>query len=196
MQTRFEPGVGRTNELDYDEEGNVKYVPGPYWLKIRKEWLEKLLHIEKGIRDEGRSIELITRDELRVIRQEWINDPNEPDVNDSLPEIYNKIYPDDDIAWQKNDLGFFDDEGIEAISKVAHSNNVSSDLLKKVINLEIEGSGLGNRRGVTNKLESILKQDWGSMEEALDRRIQANNEVLEFKEKRDKFQSMLEECRS
>jgi DNA sulfur modification protein DndC len=193
VQTIFEPGVGRTNELDYDEEGNVKYVPGPYWLKIRKEWLEKLLYIEKCIRDEGRSIELITRDELRVIRQEWINDPNEPDVNDSLPSIYSKIYPDDDIAWQKNDLGFFDDDGMQVISKVAHSNNVSSDLLKKVINLEIEVSGLGNRRGITNKLESILKQDWGSMEEVLDRRIQANNEVLEFKEKRDKFQSMLEE---
>ena len=196
VQTIFEPGVGRTNELDYDEEGNVKYVPGPYWLKIRKEWLEKLLYIEKCIRDEGRSIELITRDELRVIRQEWINDPNEPDVNDSLPSIYSKIYPDDDIAWQKNDLGFFDDDGMQVISKVAHSNNVSSDLLKKVINLEIEVSGLGNRRGVTNKLESILKQDWGSMEEALEHRIQANNEVLEFKEKRDKFQSMLEEYRS
>jgi DNA sulfur modification protein DndC len=82
---------------------------------------------------------------------------------------------------------------MQVISKVAHSNNVSSDLLKKVINLEIEVSGLGNRRGITNKLESILKQDWGSMEEVLDRRIQANNEVLEFKEKRDKFQSMLEE---
>ena len=196
VQTIFEPGVGRTNELDYDEEGNVKYVPGPYWLKIRKEWLEKLLYIEKCIRDEGRSIELITRDELRVIRQEWINDPNEPDVNDSLPSIYSKIYPDDDIAWQKNDLGFFDDDGMQVISKVAHSNNVSSDLLKKVINLEIEVSGLGNRRGITNKLESILKQDWGSMEEVLDRRIQANNEVLEFKEKRDKFQSMLEGYRA
>jgi DNA sulfur modification protein DndC len=193
VQTRFEPGVGRTNELDYDDEGNVKYVPGPYWLKVRKGWLEKLLKIEKNIRDEGRSIELITRDELRAIRQEWINDPNEPDAEDSLPKIYSKIYPEDDIAWKKNDLGFFGSDGIEAISKVAHSNNISSDLLQKVINLEIEVSGLGNRRGITNKLESILKQDWGSMEEALDRRIQANNDVLEFKEKRDKFQSMLEE---
>jgi len=106
------------------------------------------------------------------------------------------VYPNDDISWQKNDLGFFGDGGIDAISKAAHSIDVSSDLLQKVINLEIEVSGLGNRRGITNKLESILKQDWGSVEEALEHRIQANNEVLEFKEKRDKFQSMLEEYRS
>lgn len=196
VQTKFESGVGRTNELDYDEEGNVKYVPGPYWLDIRQKWLENLLKIEKKIRDDGRSIELITRDELRAIRQEWINDPNEPDTSDSLPKIYNKIYPNDEITWQKNDLGFFGDEGVESISKAAHSNDVPSELLKKVINLEIEVSGLGNRRGITTKLESILKQDWGGIEETLERRIQANNDVLEFKDKRRKFQTMLEEFKS
>jgi DNA sulfur modification protein DndC len=196
VQNKYESGVGRTNELDYDEDGNVKHVPGPYWLKVRQTWLRELLEIEKTIKDSGRSIELITRDELRAIRQEWINDPNEPDAEDSLPEIYSKIYPNDDITWQKNDLGFFGDGGIEAIIKTAHSNNVPSELLQKVINLEIEVSGLGNRRGITNKLESIFKRDWGSLEEALERRIQANNEVLEFKEKRDKFQSMLEAYKS
>ena len=44
--------------------------------------------IEKNIKDDGRSIELISRPELHIIRREWIADPNEPDWEDSLPKIY------------------------------------------------------------------------------------------------------------
>jgi DNA sulfur modification protein DndC len=193
FQTKYEPGVGRTSELEYDDSGVAKHVPGPYWLDVRKKWLRKLLLIEKGIRDSGRTIELITRGELSAIRSEWINDPNEPDWDDCLPQIYKDVYPDEPLSWQKNDLGFFDEEGMNSLTKSANSTNVSSELLKKVINIEVDASGLGNRRGINNKIESVLKQDWDDLGDVLESRIKANNEVLEFKQKRDRFQAMLEE---
>lgn len=192
IQTKHSPGEGRTDEFDYDENGNVKYIPGPYLLKVRKAWVKKLLEIERKIRENGRFIELITRDELRAIRKEWVNDPNEPDAEDSLPKIYQKIYPHDSAIWGEGSMNFFTSEVIQVIQKAAHSVDINSDLLTKVINLEIEASGLGSRRGITNKIESTLKQDWGSIEDLVDRRVESNAHMLEFKQKRGEFQNILE----
>nr|GEY10450.1 hypothetical protein [Tanacetum cinerariifolium] len=77
--------------IDDDSNTAAKHVPGPYWMKYRREWLKLLLEIEKGIRETDREIELIGRDELQVIRQQWLKDPNEPDWIDSLPKIYGEI---------------------------------------------------------------------------------------------------------
>ncbi|MGL5250625.1 MAG: DNA phosphorothioation system sulfurtransferase DndC, partial [Enterovibrio sp.] len=41
-----------------------KHVPGPYWLKYRKQWLRELLELDKKFKAEGRDIELITIPEL------------------------------------------------------------------------------------------------------------------------------------
>ena len=71
--------------------------------------------------------------------------------------------------------------------------DISPELLKKVIDLEVEVSGLGNRRGITNKIESILKQDWESVEVVFDKKIKNDNTTNTFKNKRDDFKSMLGE---
>jgi len=191
IQTKYEPGVGRTNEVDVNEDGSVKYVPGPYWMQYRQKWLKELLEIEKNIRDQGIDIELITRDELKAIRQEWLNDPVETDIADSLPGIYRSIYPDDEIMWHKNDLGLDDTSVLGTLTKVSKNHNLSLELLKKTIGIEIEASG-GNRRGIYQKLEKLYSQDWGEKEEVLDRIHQEKNELNLFKDKRDGFKLMLE----
>ena len=56
-------------EITNNDNTEIKHIPGPYWLSVRKNWLKKLLQIEKAIRDSGRDIELIKRDELQQIRQ-------------------------------------------------------------------------------------------------------------------------------
>jgi len=191
IQTKYEPGVGRTNEVDVNEDGSVKYVPGPYWMQYRQKWLKELLEIEKNIRDQGIDIELITRDELKAIRQEWLNDPVETDIADSLPGIYRSVYPDDEIMWHKNDLGLDDTSVLGTLTKVSKNHNLSLELLKKTIGIEIEASG-GNRRGIYQKLEKLYSQDWGEKEDVLERIHQEKNELNLFKDKRDGFKLMLE----
>ena len=55
--------------------------------------------------------------------------------------------------------------------------------------MEVEVSGLGSRRGINNKIESILKRDWESVEVAFENKKVQSNATNEFKSKRDKFQS-------
>ena len=193
FQTTYVEGEGRSNEIELNTEGIGVNVPGPYWLDVRKRWLKNLLTIERDINNSGRKIELISRPELHIIRREWIADPNEPDWEDSLPKIYQEIYPDDSIEWSSNDLGFFGPEGLESVQNVGQEVNVSPELLKKIIDVEVEVSGLGSRRGINNKIENILKRDWESVEEAFESKQAHSMATNEFKSKRDKFQSMLGE---
>ena len=87
----------------------------------------------------------------------------------------------------------FGPEGLESVQKAGNEADVSSELLKKIIDVEVEVSGLGSRRGINNKIESILKKDWESVEEAFESKQVQSNATNEFKSKRDKFQSMLGE---
>lgn len=63
------------------------YTTGTYKLKYRQLAMRLLLRIQKQFNDAKRNVELITVPELHAIRHEWLNDPNEPDLNDSLPKI-------------------------------------------------------------------------------------------------------------
>ena len=186
FQTVYEKDKGRTNEIELNTEGIGKNIPGPYWLDVRKKWLKNLLIIEKNIKENGRTIELISRPELEIIRREWINDPNEPDWEDSLPKIFQEVYPNDEIEWKANDLGFFGLEGLDLVNKVSKEIKISPELIKKIIDIEVESSGLGSRRGISNKIESMLKKDWDSIENVFESKKITTDATNEFKSKRGK----------
>ena len=104
-----------------------------------------------------------------------------------------EVYPDDDLEWASNDLGFFGPEGLNSVIKAGQEANISPELLKKIIDIEVEVSGLGSRRGINSKIEGILKKDWESIEEAFESKQVQSNATNEFKSKRDSFQAMLGE---
>ncbi|MBE4491659.1 DNA phosphorothioation system sulfurtransferase DndC [Vibrio parahaemolyticus] len=148
-----------------DEEITVerKHIPGPYWLSYRKRWIRELLELDKKFKAEGREIELITVPELHAIRQEWIHDPNEPDWNDSLPTIFKDVYG-YDLDWAYDDNASFGKEDAQMIFELSESFDVEPEMIKKLIELEVSMEGLSRRNGISNKLASLLKQDWGSLE--------------------------------
>ncbi|UZE31147.1 DNA phosphorothioation system sulfurtransferase DndC [Pseudomonas asplenii] len=156
--------------VDDDSKISTKYVPGPYWMRYRKEWLKLLLEIEKNIRQGGNNLELIGRDELQVIRQQWLKDPNEPDWIDALPKIYNEIYPNDPIEWIKNDAGAFTAPDAAILNALEAEQGVPAVLIMKLIDAELSFSGLSRRKGILNELQRILEQDWGGLDDALERR--------------------------
>lgn len=141
-----------------------KHVPGPYWLKYRRQWLRELLELDKKYKSEGREVELITVPELHAIRQEWIRDPNEPDWDDSLPAIFNDVYG-YDLDWVYDDNASFGKDDAQLINELSEGFDIAPEMIMKLIELEVSMEGLSRRSGISNKIASLLKRDWGSLEE-------------------------------
>ncbi|MEH0789513.1 DNA phosphorothioation system sulfurtransferase DndC [Vibrio alginolyticus] len=161
----------RTGKVSYQyaKEGEDiaterKHVPGPYWLKYRRQWLRELLELDKKFKAEGREIELITVPELHAIRQEWIHDPNEPDWDDSLPTIFKEVYG-YDLDWVYDDNASFGKDDAQLIHELCDNFDIEPEMIMKLIELEVSMEGLSRRSGVSNKIASLLKRDWGSLEE-------------------------------
>ena len=158
--------------LDQDESNQeLKHVPGPYLLKYRKKWLRNLLEIEKKLADDGYPIQLISRSELHLIRQEWRRDPNEPDWEDSLPKIYSKIYIDSSMNWDVSDTVLFTGSDAEILRKLSEKRHVSSSMVMKLIEVEQSMNGLSRRTGLLKRLESVLSKDWESLDEVTERHL-------------------------
>lgn len=169
----------RTGKVSYmrpdpNNEGanEGKHIPGPYWLSVRQNWLKELLQIEKLLADGGHPFQLVREDELQAIRQQWLRDPNEPDWADSLPQIYRDVYG-HDIEWIENDAGAFSEPDALLLKDLEKKHDVPAELVMKLIEVELSVSGLSKRMGIMQKLESVLKKDWGSLEE-INKRNQSN----------------------
>ncbi|NWA32036.1 DNA phosphorothioation system sulfurtransferase DndC [Pseudomonas sp. C6002] len=156
-----------------------KHIPGPYWLKYRKQWIKELLVLEKALNDDGHVISLITEPELHAIRQQWLRDPNEPDWTDELPEIYRSVYG-RDLNWIVDDQSRFDTYDAQLLREVSEKFDTSSEMVMKLIELEVSMEGLSRRHGIFDKIDSILKKDWGSLEQ-----IEENQVLLQKRHQKD-----------
>jgi DNA sulfur modification protein DndC len=156
-----------------------KHIPGPYWLKYRKIWLKELLELDKELNQQGHTISLITEPELHAIRQQWLRDPNEPDWTDELPKLYREIYG-RDLNWVVDDQSRFDAYDAELLSLVAQNFDASPEMVMKLIELEVSMEGLSRRHGIFDKIGSILKRDWGSLEQ-----IEHSQAALQKRHERD-----------
>ncbi|MEQ9450493.1 MAG: DNA phosphorothioation system sulfurtransferase DndC [Pseudomonadales bacterium] len=175
---------------DSQDSRNRKHVPGPYWMSYRKQWLEELLRIEKQLNESGHPIELVTREELHHIRREWLNDPNEPDWEDCLPAIYKRVFG-KDIDWVQNDAGAFTKPDADLLEELEAKHGVSNTLVRKLMELEVSMDGLSKRKGMSDKIHSVLTQDWEDYE------ILITREQIEkdggYQEEMDRLQAELDE---
>jgi DNA sulfur modification protein DndC len=191
----FKRRIGKVSYMKGDitdeNTGEKRHIPGPYWIKVRKQWLEKLLTIEKDIRYSGHNIELIQKDELQQIRQCWLRDPNEPDWADSLPAIYRRVYG-KDLNWIENDAGAFTEPDEKLLREIEDEFGVPAEMVMKLIDIELAMTGLSRRTGILNKIESILKQDWGSLEDINQRKLNPERKNI-YKDKLNALNQHYEE---
>lgn len=129
---------------------------------------------------------------MQAIRQEWILDPNEPDWEDSLPKIYSSVYDDQTIDWVENDAGSFTSEDSELLRSLSQKYSVPAELIMKLLEVEIAVSGLGNRRGILKKLDSVLNKDWESLE-AVKERLYEHKKYDLWKDKLSKLRKLHDE---
>ena len=159
---------------------------------IRKEWLKNLLKIEKDIRDSGRKIELIQKDELQQIRQLWLRDPNEPDWADSLPAIYRSVYG-TDLNWIENDAGAFTEPDALLLREIESESGAPAEMVMKLIDIELAMTGLSRRTGILGKIETVLKQDWGTLEDINLRKLTPEQNKQTYQNKIDELTQRYEE---
>ncbi|MER0203187.1 MAG: DNA phosphorothioation system sulfurtransferase DndC [Nitrosomonas sp.] len=189
----------RTGKVSYmqgdisdDTNKELKHIPGPYWLEVRKKWVKELLLIEKSLKEGGHPFPLIRLEELQAIRQEWLRDPNEPDWADSLPRIYSEVY-EDEVEWIENDAGAFTEPDAILLKELGEKHNVPAELIMKLIEVELSVSGLGKRHGIMQKLENVLKRDWESLKDINIRNMSISNGGV-WKEKIKQLQHSYDEA--
>lgn len=148
--------VDKLNLLVETDDGLKQLGLGPFTLKARAEILRKLLEAQKQVRQHDPYIELISIEELHVIRQYWLEDG---DWEDRLPNIYHEVMG-EKLTWEKEDRPLLDPDQLDDLEKICKEYNLSLNLVKKLIKIEKDYSGYKVRRGLLQDFEKLLQQDY------------------------------------
>ena len=156
---------GRVKEKN---NGGTGIIPRAYKFEFRKDLLRKLLETERKVnerRDEDQEyLELIREEELKEIRRIWRQE--EADWEDSVPRIYNEVMK-RDFKWTQDDLGAFTAEEAEVLERVCQRYAVPPKLVKRLLNLEREHHGMKRRAAIYNKIDSVFREEWRSVEDVI-----------------------------
>ncbi|UJF32654.1 DNA phosphorothioation system sulfurtransferase DndC [Paenibacillus hexagrammi] len=146
------------NLIIVDHDGQLKQLgPGPFTLKAREEILRRLLQTQKKVQQlHDPSIELISIEELKIIRQYWEEDL---DWDNRVPNIYEEETG-LKINWEENDRPTFAEDQMTDLERLCLEENVNLSVFKRLLSIEKNYSGYKIRRGLHKELEKALKQDF------------------------------------
>jgi DNA sulfur modification protein DndC len=125
---------------------------GPFTLDARKKILERLLSVQKGIKHP-----LIHAEELRQINRCWIEDG---DWDNSVQAILDTVGLRFDELELGDDRGIFGGEEGRVLSKLCEAEGVPVELVKKLLNIEKDVNALARRKGIMDRLDSALAEEW------------------------------------
>ncbi len=143
---------------------NGRLVHGPYTKKTREGLLRRLLEVEKLVHeigpDEIKNVPLITMDELRMIRQIWLDDFHEFD--DSLPRIYESVtgkpYSDGMVSKNKY-FGSAESALLDDVCKELYPDeNLLAGLQRALLDTEAKAAAISNKKNVILNFEKEIKK--------------------------------------
>lgn len=148
---------GRDGRVIKKKDGTL--AARTYTLDTSKQMLEELIRIQLSIRAQGPdpNIELISVDELHEIRRIWRTERQ--DWEDSLPQIYRKVFG-SDLNWEADDDYHFDGNHKQLLVSICKEHNVPFELVGKMLEAERRTSGMARRAGIHKALTSLLAQEW------------------------------------
>ena len=137
---------------------------GPYKKEVREAWLEKLLFIQKNIQENGpeefHDLELLRTEELREIRRIWVIEKHEFD--DAVPRIYKEVYNRelDDPEWIRPDQFALEEWNIlkDVCARLYGDEELAFEMMYTLVDIENSASGLGDRKGITDKIRTAVGQ--------------------------------------
>ncbi len=143
---------------------NNRLVHGPYTQETREDFLRKLLQVEKLVHEIGpdsiKNIPLITKEELKLIRQIWLDEFHE--FEDRLPIIYEEEtgIPYEDGSIGKNKYFGAQEATLiaEVCSDVCKGETLMPQMIKALLDVEAKAAAMSNKRNVINNLEKEIKK--------------------------------------
>lgn len=168
----------------FDAHGNVKLTPGPYTQGARKEWLTRLLCIQRDIRENPeapahvRNIELITLEELQEIRRIWVAEKGE--IEDYVPVIYEDVMNEPYPGKPLDEHLTFDRESLDLLRDVCGENELHYEMIRNLLNVERQYVSKAVRHGLFDDLTSTVQRcffadskdalNWYKLEKGIDDR--------------------------
>ena len=150
---------------------NDRLVHGPYTQETREDFLRRLLQVEKLVHEIGpdsiKEVPLITMEELKLIRQIWLDEFHE--FEDNLPKIYEEETgkPDQDGSIGKNK--YFGAAEAKSLKEVCDDmygeEELLPQMLKALLDVEAKAAAISNKRNVINNLEKEIKKAFYKNEE-------------------------------
>lgn len=143
---------------------NGRLVHGPYTKETREEFLRELLRVEKLVHEIGpaeiQNVPLISMDELRFIRQIWLDEKHE--FEDSLPRIYEEVtgrpYQDGMISKNKY-FGAAEAELLRTICVETYpGETLLAEMQQALLDTEAKAAAISNKRNVILNFENEIKK--------------------------------------
>ncbi|MGI6647911.1 MAG: DNA phosphorothioation system sulfurtransferase DndC [Bacillota bacterium] len=178
----FRNEIAANNEIDRQrrdfrrKDGRLTYhngrlVHGPYTKKTREYLLRRLLEVNQYIKHEGpKEVEthpLITLDELRAIRQIWLNEKHE--FEDTLPRIYQEVTGEKFIDPAMPGNKYFGQAEWTILAEVCRELYPDEELLLEMqstlLDIESRFDMQATRRGINKSLEGAIKRAFFKNEE-------------------------------
>lgn len=146
-------------------------MPGPYTLDFCRTLLKRLLQTQIDVAREAPAEEapiLIHEAELHEIRRIWRTERG--DWPDSVPRIVREVL-DRDLDWIAEDAVAFTADDGELLDAICAENEVPTELVVKLLDIERAAHGLKRRHAVHTRIEDAFRQDWRDLDTVLkDRR--------------------------
>lgn len=143
---------------------NNRLVHGPYTKDARERFLRRLLEVEKLVHEIGpaeiKAVPLITMDELRFIRQIWLDEKHE--FEDSLPRIFEEVtgkaYEDGMISKNKY-FGAPEAELLRTVcSELYGDEKLLTEMQQALLDTEAKAAAISNKRNVILNFEKEIKK--------------------------------------
>ena len=136
---------------------------GPYLKEYREKWLRHLLEIQREINETGpeefSNLELITIQELRIIRRICVFDKHE--FEDTLPGIYEDVIgkPFYDPEWIGSETFKKEEWDIlrDVCAEMYPDEELTFEMMYTLIDIENRANSLNHRKGILDQLEDCIE---------------------------------------
>ncbi|MFA7586433.1 MAG: hypothetical protein WCY11_09630 [Novosphingobium sp.] len=146
-----------------------RVMPGPYTMDFRRELLRGLLETQREVAAEappGEAPMLIHPEELQEIRRLWRTE--EGDWADSVPRIVRETLgkdPDfEEPDWVSEDAVAFTADDGELLNAICVDNDVPTELVMRLLDIERASHGLKRRHAVHTRIEDAFKLEWRELD--------------------------------
>lgn len=156
----------RTGQVSFKKDSD-QLIRGPYTLAFCRELLEKLLRAQLETQRDappGEASQLIHEAELHAIRQIWRQERG--DWEDSVPKIVRDVLG-RDLDWVIDDAASFTDEDGMLLDAICKQNNVPTDLIVRLLDVERSTQGMKRRHAIHTRIEDLMNEDWRSQDEVI-----------------------------